>query len=142
MASTYERRENGDGTYSVNTALTDSDAILPTGVEYRKQKMVPHAAGQVIASNQTGEPTGWIDTNDYNAIAFTMLNDAAVNSTAHVLWSNDGVATHGITVNALATATSKEREILIETRARYAKLRIANNDAAPHTFSSWGYLKV
>lgn len=29
MASQYERRENGDGTYSVNTAITDADGVLP-----------------------------------------------------------------------------------------------------------------
>jgi hypothetical protein len=39
MAGYQERRENGDGTYSVNTALTDSDSIIP--VDLRDHGMNP-----------------------------------------------------------------------------------------------------
>lgn len=34
MSNYYQRRENGDGTYSENVALTDSDAVLPVDLKY------------------------------------------------------------------------------------------------------------
>jgi hypothetical protein len=123
--------------------IKDSDVMVPVDVQNDYQKFVPAHAGQAIPNAQTGDHTAWIDTTGYRDISFLIMSDSGTGTyTGHVLWSNDGVTIHGITLNALPTLAQKERELTIGTRGKYVKLRLANNDTVPHTFSSWATLKV
>jgi hypothetical protein len=123
-------------------SIEDSGGAAQVDIQYRKQQYKPGLTGQIIPANNTGE-TAWIDTDGFDKVAFTYISDAASSNTAHVLFSNDNTNIHDIVLNALPTQAVKERGLVVETRARYVKLRIANNDgAAPHTFNAWAYLKV
>lgn len=138
MSNYYQRRENGDGTYSENVALTDSDAIVPVYIEGRRQKTVQQLSASVLPSAWQSGP--WIDTDGYDKIGCTLLNDAATNSRVSIEYSNDGVTKHGAE-DILLTATTKERKGIVETGARFARLSIQNGDTVAHTINVWAYLK-
>jgi hypothetical protein len=142
MSSIYERRENGDGTYSANAAITDSDAILPMGGEYRKQKMTQTHSGINIIANSFNVSTSWIDTDGFDKVALTMLNDANATCSMDLFWSHDQSTIQGKEVAALSSSAVRERAGVVDTKARYMKVVVVNGDAAPHVFSSWIYLKV
>jgi hypothetical protein len=142
MSSIYERRDNGDGSYSTNTAITDSDAILPMGVEYRKQKMIPAHSSTNVLPNAWNTISGWIDTDGFESIAVTLKNDAATLAKANIDWSHDQSVTAG-SEQVIAPASNFSLAGAVPTKARYAKISIQNQDgAAAHVFFSWAYLKA
>jgi hypothetical protein len=140
MSSIYERRDNGDGSYSTNTAITDSDAILPMGVEYRRQKSIQtHTSAVAVANGVANGP--WMDTDGYNELVSAISNDAAVNSQIHIHWSNDGVNLHALEMtnsNAL-----QNYAYTTGTKLKWARVVFKNMDGtAPHTMNGFAYLKA
>jgi hypothetical protein len=141
MSSIYERRDNGDGSYSTNTAITDVDAIIPMGIEYRKQKMVPAFTSAVVPATTGTATSPWIDTDGFNDLGITLLNDAGTSNSLDLQWSNDGSALHGKDY-PIAPAAGQYKAATVPTKARYVKVIAYNNDAAPHTMNCWLYLKA
>lgn len=125
-------------------SVEDSGAAAQVDIQYRKQKMVPLHPGTVIVANAWSTSSEWIDTDGYDKVAFSLLNDAAVTSVANLLWSHDKTTNCGEESGTIPTGTGI-RKVSLETptKARYLKLSVNNGDgAAPHTISTWAYLKV
>jgi hypothetical protein len=72
------------------------------------------------------------------------MNDAAQPTSVNVEFSNDGTTYQGLQIFSSVTSTGSSRGSLrVETRARYARINIYNNDSAiAHTISAWAYLKA
>jgi hypothetical protein len=141
MSSIYERRDNGDGSYSTNTALTDVDAILPIGIEYNRQKTVQTHTNLTVAPGAYSMGT-YIDTDGFKEVDVMSNIDASVANQIDVHWSNDGTNMHYNEAGIGGTTASLTKQGLVPTKARWMKVNIKNGDAAAHVMSAWIYLKV
>jgi hypothetical protein len=140
MSSIYERRDNGDGSYSTNTAITDSDAVIPMYVEYRKQKNEQVISGAVTAANGTAS-SAFIYVKDFDKIAYRGSSSAALSWEIVLTWSEDGVNTSGIDYNGASSVNHKTG--IVETKAPWVKLGIRNADGtSPQTFNGYTLLKA
>jgi hypothetical protein len=125
---------------SVNTNLASTTIMQPVDIQsHYSQTIQTHAAAVVPPSSWNG-PT-WIDTNGFNEIAVSLLNDSATTSSISIEWSNDGTTKHG-TESVAPNGAFKERVGSATTKARYAKVSIWNGDTIAHTMSAWAYLKA
>jgi hypothetical protein len=140
MAGFYERRENGDGTVSQNAAITDSDAILPIGVEYRKQTNSQIITSLLAAANATAS-SAFIPVKDFDKVAFRASSSAALSWEIIISWSEDGVNTSGI--DYMGASTLNHKTATTETKAPWVRLGLRNADGtSPQTFNGYLFSKV
>lgn len=99
-----------------------------------------HNAVSVAGSNGTSA-SSWIDTDGFDKLAVTLLNDASTSSSITIFWSNNGSTSHGIDDN-LVNNTVNVKSTILDTKSRYAMIRLNNADAAAHTMSAWVLLKA
>lgn len=109
-------------------------------INYHLQKTIQtHNAvslGAGVSSNSS-----FFDTDGFDAIALTVLNDASSSLTGQLIWSHDGVNQHG--VETPFNANSYQWLITdLKTKAKYVRVWIMNNDTIAHTVSSWIYFKA
>jgi hypothetical protein len=99
----------------------------------------------VSINSNANAPSGWEDAEGFNDISFSVQSDANTGTfTVTVLWSHDGVNTHGAqtVLSAAVGVWSNARTGQVATGARYYKLIIVNNDTAAHVFNSYAFLKA
>lgn len=119
--------------------VTDANG-LPVVLTGRKQQTIQtHNAVSIPASGQS-TPATWSDANGFDTVGITLKNDASTSNGADIYWSNDGTNIHGVE-SPLTAAVGLFRVTSVTVKARYFKLVLNNNDAAPHTMSAWAYLK-
>lgn len=121
--------------------LLGSDIQVPVDIQSRYAQTIQTHAGTMVAPVSSSIPTTWIDCNGFDSISVTLLNDAATTTVGNIQWSHDGVNRHGDD-SIFAPASTQRRTATTTIKARYAKLHLDNNDAAPHTFSAWVYLRA
>lgn len=112
------------------------------GSEQRFKKLHNNVS---INASANAANTNWEDAEGFNDISFSVQSDANAGTfTVTVLWSHDGVNTHGAqTVLSAAVAIwANARTGQVPTGARYYKLIIVNNDTVAHTFNSHAFLKA
>lgn len=131
--------DNGDGTVSQRVSLSGSNVIQPVDIQSRySQTIQTHNAVSVGANNYS--VGSWIDTNGFDKIAVSLLNDGAFICSIDVHWSNDGVTQHSWETGASSSGSSKNA--IFDTKARYARVKLVNGEAAAHVMSAWVYLKA
>jgi hypothetical protein len=136
IISNYD--EYGDPTEGVGIS---SNSMTPIDVQSRLQTTIQtHNAVSVAATTGTSD-SSWIDTDGFNELAITLMNDATTNSSADLYWSHDGSSIHGVEANFIPSDGIQKKVANTITKARYMKLHIFNTDAASHTMSAWAYLK-
>jgi hypothetical protein len=118
-----------------------SSIIKPVDIQSRLAQTVQTHNAVNVGANTWSEQTIWIDCDGFDKIGFTILNDAATNNNAQVIWSNDGATKHGedVTIGVMA---NQRRSLITDIKARYAKLSVQNGDTISHTMSAWAYLKA
>jgi hypothetical protein len=118
-------------------------AIVPIDVQSRLQTTIQtHNAVSVALSGSSYGDNLWHDSDGFNQLGLTLLNDASATCSLSVYWSNDGVNMHGCET-AIASSAGQYKTALIDTKARYFKCQVINGDAAlAHTMSAWAYLKA
>jgi hypothetical protein len=114
---------------------------VPIEIQGHLQQTIQTHAGVTIVPTSSSA-SAWFDTQGFDRIGATFINDASTNSSLSLQWSNDGVTVHGYEP-LIVSATTKEKAGSTETKARYVKVNVWNNDtAAPHVMSAWIYLKA
>mgnify|MGYP001133442024 CR=1 FL=1 len=121
--------------------LESSEVQIPIEIQGHLQQTIQTHAGVSIVPTSSSASV-WIDTQGFDKIGATFINDASTNSSLSLQWSNDGVTVHGYEP-LIVSATTKEKAGSTETKARYVKVNVWNNDStAPHIMSAWLYLKA
>lgn len=121
-----------DGTWVLNTLLAGRNAKT---IQTHNAVSVPANGGQSISPS-------WINCDGYDKVSITMTIDATATNYGAVLWSNDGVSSHGEEVVATSKSTNRNQGIT-DVKAKYVKIYVINSDAAAaHTMSVWVYLKT
>jgi hypothetical protein len=144
MSDTILRTQDGkivDNANPLAVKTSSSDIIQPVDLQSRLQTIIQSHNAVSLAAGALSDSATWIDCNGYDEIVVTFLNDAATSATTHILWSNDGTNLHGIS-RGTASSNKEHDPKLLPVGARYAKVRLANNDTVAHTMSAWTYLKV
>jgi len=136
----YAADVNPNGALEVD--IEEASVIIPIDVQSHLQTTIQtHNAVSIALSSNS--PSAWFDTDGFDKIALTLLNDAGTTNSGDILWSNDGATQQGIDLVVLPSNTNQYKTAIIDTRARYFKLRLNNGDAAlAHTMSAWAYLKA
>ena len=126
--------------HSTGEAITTTNGLPTAVVSSTQQTIQTHNAISVPLSNANS--SAWIDTNGFNEMSITYMNDATASNSLELDWSNDGVTKHGWET-PLASATSSRRVATLPTRARYVQVTVKNGDTtAAHVMSAWLYLKI
>jgi hypothetical protein len=139
IISNYD--EYGDPTEGVGIS---SNSMTPIDVQSRLQTTIQthNAVNIPLSGNSYGNNT-WMDCDGFDKIAITLLNDAVANNDVDVFFSNDGVSIHAQERLTLSAVSTQYRDGITDTKARYFKIRVSNNDATlAHTMSAWAYLKA
>lgn len=132
---------NNSGDVVTPVEVYGSNIMQPVDIQSHLQTTIQtHNAVSVPATTGLGIGV-WIDTNGYDQVAVTFMNDAATASQVNIEWSNDAATRHGIDI-LIASGTLKERSGLTGTRARFTRVVLLNTDAAAHVMSAWIYLKA
>lgn len=105
------------------------------------QTIHTHKSVTVPAGSSSYGDSGWIDTCGYSKIAVTMISDASAPNFIYLVWSHDQSNNQG-GETLVPTASSNLRSGITETKARYCRVQVKNEDTEPHTMSAWAYLKV
>lgn len=127
-------------------SIEDSGGAAQVDVQYRKQKTLMNIlTGVSVAPTAQSTESEWIDTDGFNDIGITVVNDVNNKSFgAMIKWSHDKVTQHSgdyIVTNNMPTTTSGRGNV-VPTQARYCKVTAYNGDAVIHVMSVHGYLKV
>lgn len=123
------------------TSLTNSEIMQPIEVQGHLQTTLQTHNG-VTVTPTSSSTSAWIDTQGFNYVGATFINDATTASSLSLQWSNDGVSVHGYEA-LIASSTTQQKAGGTDTKARYLKIIVWNNDtASPHVFSAWAYLKA
>ena len=120
--------------------IQEAGIMLPVDIQsHYAQTVQLYNAVNVPLSGSVS--SAWIDTNGFDRLATTVLISGVTSSTIQFVWSNDGVAQHGVE-NALADVNGfKVAETTV--KARYVRLFFLNGDATnARTMSAWFYLKA
>jgi hypothetical protein len=132
--------QDTDGKPTTRVNIGGSDYQAAVDIQNRYQKTVQaHNNASIAATSYTSSE--WIDTQGFNEIAITLLNDATTSSNCEILWSHNASTRHGTEIG-VSSGTGRDRTASVTTKARYVKLNVYNADTTTHTFSSWIYLKV
>jgi hypothetical protein len=123
---------------AMSTNLASTDIMQPVDIQSHYQTTIQTHSGMMIAPS-AASTSSWVDTNGFDRIALTLLNDAATTSVSQFVWSHDGTTQHGI--DDVVTSTSKWKTYEAATKARYVRVYVSNSDTAAHTMSAWVYLK-
>jgi hypothetical protein len=140
-----EDTETGKPMPKVAATLTGSNIAQPVDIQARLSQTIQTHSGVSVApsGNSAGNyASTWIDCDGFDKIGITLNNDAATSSNIDIYWSNDNSAIHGREQNVIPSGTLAIRAGITDVKARYARVYVFNNDAAPHTFSAWAYLKA
>jgi hypothetical protein len=121
--------------------LSGSNIIQPSDIQSHLQTTIQTHNAVSVGANGWSE-SSWLDTDGFDKIAFTLLNDSTTNSSAQIIWSNDGINKHGVEAVAFTTGDVGKRSGISDLKARYCKLSLNNADAIAHTMSAWAYLKA
>jgi hypothetical protein len=125
-----------------DVTVIGAEVIQPVDIQSRYSQTIQ------LLNAVSNVANGWsnsafIDTDGFDVIAITYMNDAATTSRALLQWSNDGVNIHGEDAVTLPTTTGTKLVGDTRTRARYVRLGIWNGDTTlAHTMSAWAYLKA
>ncbi|PLR84657.1 hypothetical protein CVD25_01080 [Bacillus canaveralius] len=121
--------------------LSGSSIMNPVDIQARyAATMQTHNAVSVGASATSS--SSWIDTQGFDKIAATLINDASTSSNVTLSWSNDGVSNHGDMSDFMPSGTQQRKAAITEIRARYVRVNVVNSDTVAHTMSAWVYLKA
>lgn len=124
----------------VSVGVTSSDIMQPVDLQSRYQQTIQTHTATMVAPDGVGQSV-YVDTNGFDRLAVTVTTDSTMGTKIQLVWSNDGVSQHG--VDSLSSTPDKWYTHETATKARYVKIYVVNNDAsAPHTMSSWTYLKA
>lgn len=85
--------------------------------------------------------TPFTDADGFNEVAITLHNEGGYSTKANLVWSHDGVNSHGEETEILPPATNRRRAISTSVKARYFNINVTNNDASARTLNMWAYLK-
>lgn len=142
MAVIHDQQGNGiDINNPLYVQIAGSDGILPTDSQSHLQTTIQCLNAVSIAAS-AGSSTSWYDTDGFDKVAITLLNDnSAVPSIVNIVWSNTGSSSHGQDT-ILASANGNLRAGIVDTKARYFQFYVYNADTAAHTMSVWAYLKA
>lgn len=136
----WEYNANGDVVTPVE--IYGSNIMQPVEIQGHLQTAIQtHNAVSVGPTNGTAS-SAWMDTNGYDQVALTLMNDAGVSSSGTLQWSYDGTNIHGEETVLAAGGTARYRTASTDTKARYVRVILTNPDAAAHTMSAWLYLKA
>lgn len=141
-AITEHQKETQGAPFQLSGSLIQQ----PVDIQNHYQTTIQTHNAVSIATVSSSTSTSWISCNGFDKLAITLMLDAALNNVyANVLWSNDGVTTHGTDTygtpgSSVAATTSRAGETSI--KADYYKLQIINGDTVSHTVSCWGKLKA
>jgi hypothetical protein len=127
---------------AINTNIASTDIMQPVDIQSHYQILSQTHAGILIAPNTWNTAAAWIDTNGFDRIAVTLMNDASTQTSVNIVWSHDGVTQHGEDSGVIGVGTAIRKAGETATKARYAKVSISNADAAAHTMSAWAFLKA
>jgi hypothetical protein len=134
------QRGTDDG--SAYVSLTESQIKVPVDMQAKYQTTIQTHNAVSVAANGGSSSSVFYDTNGFDKIAVTVLNDAGTTSQVDVQWSNDGTNWHA-TETIIASGTSQRKSGSMDTRARYVRAVLYNQDtSAAHVMSAWLYLKV
>lgn len=129
-----------DGRIVELAKIIATDIQLPTEIQSRRTQTIQTHNAVSLPATTGSSASAWIDTDGFNEIAITMLNDATTNTVIDIGWSNDGITMHGLD---FGTATNvKYKALRYTTVARYVRVVVTNTDASAHTVSAWAYLKA
>jgi hypothetical protein len=134
-------QDNGDGTVSQRVSLTGSNVIQPSDIQSHYQQTIQthNAVSVPLNSNSVGI---WLDTDGFSDLALNFMNDANTANHVDIQWSNDGATIHSLET-PLTNVARQYGAVNIPTKARYARVKVYNDDAAlAHTMSAWAYLKA
>jgi hypothetical protein len=121
--------------------LESSDVQIPIEIQGHLAQTIQTHAGVTVAPTNSSEGV-WIDTQGFSYVGATFVNDASTASSLSFQWSNDGVNFHGYE-SVVSSSTTRQKAGGTETKARYLKVVVWNNDTAtPHVISAWVYLKA
>lgn len=139
-----------DGSLKVSIAGADSEGgaigvttkdMLPTEIQRRHSETIQTHNNAMVAPSGTVS-SAYVDLDGFNDIGVTFTNSDATSSRVEVWWSNDKATVHGIQ-RIINSGTDRQRAGSLPVVARYALIRLVNEDAAtPRTMSSWIYPKV
>lgn len=136
---------NDDGTVSQitesSTTLNASNVIQPIDIQSHLQTTIQTHNAVSVATVTASNGTSWLDTDGFDKIAVTLLNDASTSSSLSIQWSSDGTTIQGYDLSIIPTGTGQQRSAITDTKMRYARIQIYNGDTAAHTMSAWAYLK-
>jgi hypothetical protein len=120
--------------------VKSSQIIQPVDVQARySQTIQTHNA--VSVPTLTLSVGTWIDAGGFDKLAYTAKTDVASHSwEVSIEWSHDGVSVAAVEYGGVTSNQYKLSEL--STKARYARLRIYNNDAVTHVMSMWAHLKA
>lgn len=120
---------------------TRSNEIAPVEIQARYSQTIQTHTNAVVAPTNGVSDSVWFDTEGFDKIAISLKNDASTNSVVELHWSHDNSNRTGLEA-VMAASTLSERVAITDTKARYVKVRITNQDAAAHTMNAWIYLKA
>ena len=123
----------------LQVGMTSSEIMQPVDIQSHYQQTIQTHSGAMIPP-ATWSQGNWIDTNGFDKIAYTMVNDANVSSKFNLQWSNDGTSNHHD--QSIDTTANLRKGGEVPTLARYVRVVVRNDDTAPHTFNTFIYLKA
>lgn len=138
----WEEQQGSNG--AKNVQLMGTNVIQPTDIQSHLQQTIQtHNAVTIPLNGGTSDGgNGWIDTDGFDKVGFMAQSGTALNWQIDAQWSNDNVNMRGTETVSPSSATNS-RTLLIDTKARYMKFVLKNNDTStPQTLSAWAYLKA
>lgn len=141
MSNMFERfRNKWHQSIKGFVTILASEIAVPIDVQAHYAKTIQtHNAVSVGASGNSN--SSYIDCDGFDKVAFTVLNDAATNSSVETHWSNDGINAHGAET-LIVQSTSPNKVGISDIKARYVRVQLKNADTVAHTMSAWVYLKA
>ena len=121
--------------------IQEAGIMIPVDIQSRySQTIQTHNA--IVLTTVNSKSGAWIDCGSFEKIACTLLTEVATDKTLiQFHWSNDGVVLHGRD-SFTGIPVMAEKSFIAETKARYVRIQIQNNDTVSHTVSAWAYLKA
>jgi hypothetical protein len=124
-----------------DVTVIQSDIIQPVDIQSRYSQTIQTHSGVTVAPTNGYNDGVWLDTDGFSQLAMNLMNDGSTNSQVTIYWSADGVTYHGAEYGLLSGAQTQKSGI-VDTKARYARVRLHNTDVAPHVMSAWAFLKA
>lgn len=126
-----------------NVVISGSDILQPVDLQSHLQTMIQTHNAVSVALSGGWSQGSWFDTNGFDRLAWNFKNDASTNSDFYVDWSTDGTNAGQCGSDAVSLAgTANMKSGIVDTKARYARVALRNNDTVAHTMSAWAFLKA